>query len=157
MISKIYKVASYLLILFLLISCTKEVKKNHIPKNTSTSNEWIRAAAAGMNTALFFELKGSRFYKDTLKSVEADVAEIIQIHETVKDKSGRMVMQEIGPVPVKRGQLVNFKPMGKHIMFIVLKNDLLPGDSVEVKFNFAKSKSIIRKVVVKNFEKPREK
>ena len=160
MIFKIFKqVCNIILVvsLILVFSCTKQLKKVDSSKSVSITNAWIRAAAAGMNTALFFDLKGSKYFGDTLKSVEADAAEIIQIHETVKDESGKMIMREIGATAVPRAKTIFFKPMGKHVMFIVLKNDLLADDSVKVKFNFAKSKPIIKSVIVKNFQKPGEK
>lgn len=112
---------------------------------------WIRSAAAGMNTALFFNLSNNTEQDDTLKSVESDAAELIQIHETLKDENGIMRMEEIGKVAIGKKQKVEFKPMGKHIMFIVLKNDLKSGDSVLVKFNFSNSNQIIQKVIVKDF------
>lgn len=157
MTSKIYNSSFrfFVLIILLLVvnSCTKEFRKNDHEKKLTIKNAWIRSASAGMNTALFFDVVGSRFSVDTLKSVESDAAELIQIHETIKDETGMMSMKEIGLVIIPRAKVISFKPMGKHVMFIVLKNDLFAGDSVKVKFVFSKSKPIVKNVVVKNFNK----
>jgi len=130
-----------------------EKKEAKISKEIEIKNPWIRSAAAGMNTALFFDLKNNSEADDSLVSVESDAAELIQIHETIKAPNGMMQMKEIGKVSVRKGTEMKFKPMGKHIMFILLHEDLPAGDSVEVKFNFSKAKSMSQKVVVKDFTK----
>ncbi|GAB4129556.1 MAG: hypothetical protein Fur0015_03500 [Ignavibacteriales bacterium] len=135
-----------------IASCGKTDSPNKkTTKEIEIEKPWIRSAAAGMNTALFFNLINNTEFDDTLISVESDAAELIQIHETLKDENGMMRMEEIGKVAVAKNDSVIFKPMGKHIMFIVLKNDLMSGDSVLVKFNFTKSNQIVQKILVKDF------
>jgi len=148
------KIILLIITVVMFAGCNSTEKKDaNISKEIEIKNPWIRSAAAGMNTALFFDLVNNSEVDDSLVSVESDAAELIQIHETIKTPNGMMQMKEIGKVSVGKGTEIKFKPMGKHIMFILLHEDLSAGDSVGVKFNFSKSKSISQKVVVKDFTK----
>ncbi len=86
-------------------------------------NVWLRPAAKGMNSAMYFEIVNNSDKPDTLFKVTSSAAELVQIHETFK-KDGLMGMREVKFVVIKPHSTLKFQPGGYHVMFIKLKKDL---------------------------------
>ena len=86
---------------------------------------------------------------DTLIGVSGDVAETIQLHQTL-EKNGMMAMEE-----AKDGLLVpangkaELKPGSYHVMLINLKKDLKPGDAFKLTLKFKSGKELAVDVPVR--------
>ena len=111
-------------------------------------NAWIRPAAKGMNSALYFEVKNNSDNPQTLYKVECAVAKLVEIHETYK-KEDKMAMRKIENVVIKGKSSFKFKPGRHHIMLIRVKEDLKEGSEHEVTFLFKNSVPYKLKVPVK--------
>ena len=108
----------------------------HSPK-INIENAWVRPAAKGMNSALYFDLKNTTGKPATLYKVSSSAAELVQIHETI-NKNGAMSMKEIKTLAVPANKTVQFAPGGYHVMLINLKKDLKAGSKVEFTFYIKK-------------------
>ena len=122
--------------------------------NLAVLNPWIRPAAQGMNTAAFFTLENNTGVSDTLYDVSSELAVLTQIHETFTDEDNRMGMRHIDFVEIPPHSKIEFKPGGKHVMFMRLKNDLKAGKTAEVTLRFRKAGNVNIKADVKDLMPP---
>ncbi|MCL5028058.1 MAG: copper chaperone PCu(A)C [Bacteroidetes bacterium] len=111
---------------------------------------WVRPAAKGMNSALYFDLRNNTSNTDTLIKVSSPVAELVQVHETL-NKNGLMEMKEVKSLGVHKNQIIKFAPGGYHVMLIKLKKDLKAGAKVGFVFYFKKAGKIKVTAVVKSY------
>lgn len=92
--------------------------------------------------AVFMRLRNKGDEADRLVGGETDVAQVVEIHETVMDGE-MMKMQMLAEgleVPAK-GE-VTLKPGGYHIMLIDMQRDLEVDDTFALKLQFEKSGTI---------------
>ena len=135
----------FLLISLIVLSCNDKNKTLDIPEtnsevieknNLKITNAWIRPGAAGMNTAFFFNVYNSSEIADTLISVESEIAEIVEIHETFTKGEDMMGMRSVDFVEIPAGTNFEFKPMHHHVMLIKVIDDLKIEDEGIVNLNF---------------------
>ena len=98
-------------------------------------DQWLRPSAEKMATALYFTIENNSDVPDTLYSVESDISDRIEIHETYSS-GDIMGMREIGSVAVEAGKVVKLEPGGKHIMVMKLKRDIREGDEIDFILRF---------------------
>jgi len=90
------------------------------------------------NGAVYMMLMNEGNSDDVLLSVETDVAETVELHET-KMENDVMKMSPIANIPVPAGGSATLEPGGKHVMLINLKEELVSGQKIAVTLNFEKS------------------
>ncbi len=105
-----------------------------------TVNEaWVNSAPLmGMPGAAYFVIQNNGAAADQLLSVESDIAQTLEMHET-KESGGIMQMSPVASVPIPAGSQVEFKPGGFHVMLIGLTRELKTGDKVQLMLNFEKA------------------
>ena len=102
---------------------------------------WARPADAGKNTAVYLEMENSLPEGDSLTGVRSAAAERTELHESVMEGETMRMRPMIGIALPSGGRIV-FRPMGPHVMLLRLRDPLVPGDSVEVTFDFASGRSL---------------
>lgn len=138
--------------------------------DVSVVDAWARPAAAGTNSAAYFQLFNGSDEADALLSAQSSVARVVEIHETMMmdmsehmgegdemgDSEGtEMGMEAMQMVPQDRvdigaGETVVFEPGGLHIMMIDLQQDLAVGDEIDLTLNFESGLSLALTVEVKS-------
>lgn len=93
----------------------------------------IGATPAGADAALYVDVRSP--VDDRLVAVTTDVGTSVSLHETV-ERGGGEVMVEVDSFALEAGELVRLEPFGDHAMLELLREDLAPGDDVEVTFRF---------------------
>lgn len=140
------------LILFLfavpLLAQTAEINKSGVLINDA----WIRVAASGSNTALFFEVINKSDKPDTLLSAESNLSEVVEVHETFKRENDMMGMRKVKFVVVPPKSSVKFKPRDLHVMLIKLKKDLKAGDKGEATLIFKNSGKVKVEAMVRDMQ-----
>jgi len=63
--------------------------------------------------------------------------------------NGTMVMQQQESIPIPAGDSVELKPGGLHVMLIELRQDLKPGDELELILNFQNAGEMEYKVTIR--------
>ncbi len=102
---------------------------------------WVKAADDGMSAA-FGVLENSGTEQVTLVSVTSAASERIELHETVENDSGAMVMQELPTgFVIPAGGSMELKPGGNHIMLMGLAAPIQAGDEVRFTLTFADGSS----------------
>lgn len=103
---------------------------------------WARPADAGKNTAVYLEMENTLPKGDSLTGVRSEAAERTELHESVMEGETMRMRPMIGVALPSGGRIV-FRPMGPHVMLLRLRDPLVPGDTVEVTFDFASGRSLV--------------
>lgn len=93
---------------------------------------WAISGEEGMSSA-FGTLENTTGEDVVVVAATSDASPEVELHETVADESGEMVMREVdgGFVVPAGGELV-LEPGGNHLMLMDLDRPLLAGDLLEV-------------------------
>jgi periplasmic copper chaperone A len=102
---------------------------------------WARAAMPGMpNSAAYALLLNLTATDELLVSANAEVAEVVELHEMVMDEGDVMRMRPLeAGIVIPAGGTALLKPGGLHIMLIGLATELEADDTIEIMLNFAVS------------------
>lgn len=106
---------------------------------------WMRAAARGADTLMFFEAENEGL-EDTLLGAEAAFASSAEIVGLTLD-GDRIAVMPVGPIEVGEGRTL-FDPGGLAIALTELSVELVEGTIVEVTLNFAERGEIVVDVLV---------
>jgi copper(I)-binding protein len=87
-------------------------------------------APTGPNAAMYFTARGSD-EADSLRSASTDVANEVQIHETVTSDEGTMSMPSIPRLELPAGGQLVLEPGGYHLMLVDV-DQLEVGDTISV-------------------------
>lgn len=117
----------------------------------SSSNVWVKAADGGM-TAGFGELTNTGDTDLTVVSATSPATSSMQLHETVQNENGQMVMREVegGFVIPAHGSLA-LAPGGNHLMFMDVTSPLRAGDDTSITLTFSDSSTVQITAPVKEF------
>ena len=109
----------------------------------SVMEPWSRPSpmVAG-NGAVYMMLMNKGGQADTLTSVSSDIAETIELHETKMEGDVMKMAPVQGGIEVPAGGSAELKPGGLHVMLINLKEELVPGNKIELTLNFENSDPI---------------
>jgi copper(I)-binding protein len=123
---------------------------NSFSPKVKIESAWLRPAARGMNSALYFNINNVTTKADALYKVTSKAAELVQLHSTVKNSNGTEGMKEIKQIAVPANSVIKFEPGGYHVMLINLKKNLRVNSKVEFTFYFkmagkVKIKAVVRK------------
>jgi len=97
---------------------------------------WVKPGKIGSTSEAFLIISNATDTSDSLQSISSDAASSIEIRSQDQDKSGRITMKVIESVPVPAQQEVIFKPGKLAIALTGLKQDLEPGDTIDLFLNF---------------------
>lgn len=101
------------------------------------SDAWVKSAESGMSAG-FGELSNDSDQDVTVVSASAEAATMIELHETVENDSGEMVMrQKNGGFVIPAGGTFDLEPGGNHIMLMDLTNPLEAGADVTFTLTFS--------------------
>lgn len=108
---------------------------------------WVRTAAQGSNSALYFVIHNYNATDDELVGVSTEVSDAAEIHESsmVNDV---MQMRMVESVPLASGKDVVFESGGLHVMLVGLKEEAKIGDMVDIVLHFKNSEDIRLQVPV---------
>jgi len=99
------------------------------------------ARASMPNGAVYLHLMNEGGADDRLVSVESNVAEATELHETKMDENDVMQMRPIEAVELPAGGSATLEPGGMHVMLMGLTEELGQGDTFEMILNFENSES----------------
>jgi copper(I)-binding protein len=121
-------------------------------QHLTASDVSIRATAPGMTmTGGYGTIMNKGDAPETLIAVHVDFAVKGEIHTMIHDNGVMKMRQMTGGLEVPAGEMAVLKPGDKHLMFIGVKQTLVPGTRFEVKLEFA---SGLTKIVTGHVKKP---
>ena len=100
------------------------------------SDAWVKSAEEGMSAA-FGILANSGTTDAVVVSASTEASPMIELHETVENDSGEMVMQQKdGGFVIPAGSDFALEPGGNHIMLMGLTAPLAAGEEVSFTLTF---------------------
>ena len=150
-VKRIVFVALILSLLALTVGACGGEKKPDI----KISGVWARQSPmAATNGAAYMVIENKGRMDDALIGADANVSDVVEIHEMVIDENNVMHMKPVEGqrlvIPAK-GK-VELKPGGYHIMFIGLKQPLKEGEVIDLTLKFEKSGIMKVQAPVKKME-----
>ncbi|MDH5426142.1 MAG: copper chaperone PCu(A)C [Gammaproteobacteria bacterium] len=126
---KIFKFFSSLLLLVVFSA-------NSFAANITIIEPYARAVPGSQpNSAAFMILKNNGTNDRALVNARSSVSKVVELH-THKKEGGMMRMRRVKQIAIKADSEAVLKPGGLHIMFIGLKQQLNPGDNVDLELMF---------------------
>ncbi|MES9935806.1 MAG: copper chaperone PCu(A)C [Sedimenticola sp.] len=102
----------------------------------AVSDAYARAVPPGQpNSASFMTIVNNSGADHALVNAESPVSKVVELHTHTMDE-GMMKMRRVDKIDLPAGQTVTLKPGGLHVMFIGLKEDLKPGQNVDLTLIF---------------------
>jgi copper(I)-binding protein len=147
---KTIKINHWLASLILLGLVSISPAQAHADKaHVDVADAWIRPTVAGqMGTGGFMKITAREDLQ--LVGISTSLTKSAEVHEMrpSKDKPDVLEMREVKAVALPKGQTVEFKPGGYHLMFMDLKQVLKNGESVPVTLRFKNAKGQVSKLDV---------
>lgn len=112
---------------------------------------WVKAEESGM-TAAFGTLENPTDADVEVVAVTSAAATAMELHETVMNDDGQMVMQEVEAFTVPAGGSTELEPGGDHLMFMGLTGPIAAGDDVEITLTLADGSEVSFVAVAKDYE-----
>lgn len=147
------------LTLFALTACSATQPSNAAPaaEEVTISDAWVKAAGPGEMTAVFGFFENSGEHDATVSSVRSVVSEQIELHETVPNESGQMVMREVeGGFVLPAEQGFALEPGGNHIMLMDLPQAVRAGEEASFTVAFADGSELDFTALVKDYSGAKE-
>jgi copper(I)-binding protein len=104
---------------------------SHEAAALTITDVWVKAADTGM-TGAFGILHNDSETPVTVVSASSDVANLVELHETVADATGEMVMRPVTGFEVPAGGELELAPGGDHIMLMGLVDPIEPGEEITI-------------------------
>lgn len=106
-------------------------------QDVALADGWVKAADTGMSAA-FGELTNSGPEDVAVVSATTEASSILELHETVENETGEMIMREIdGGFVIPAGEALDLEPGGSHIMLMGLTDPLEAGEEVSFTLTFS--------------------
>lgn len=117
--------------------------------HVDVADAWIRPTVAGQKgTGGFMKLTAREDL--TLTGISTKLTKVAEVHEMrpSKDKPDVLEMRAIPSLALPKGQTVELKPGGHHLMLLDLTQQLQNGESVPVTLHFKNAKGQVSKLDV---------
>ena len=112
----------------------------------------MRPTAEGENGAVYFVLQNDSSEPDELIDVSSSIADAVEVHESsMAAGTDVMQMRQVSSVALDADSEVAFGPGGLHVMLVDVKNELKPGNVVEITLHFRNHAEIPVSVSVSEF------
>lgn len=103
----------------------------------SVTDAWVKSAESGMSAA-FGTLTNESDADVTVVSAESPASPMLELHETVENDAGEMVMQQKeGGFVIPAGGSITLEPGGNHIMLMDLVAPLAAGEQATFTLTFS--------------------
>jgi len=117
----------------------------------SITDPWVKAADSGMSAA-FGTLENAGASDVTIVSAQSAASSMLQLHETVSNAAGEMMMQQKqGGFVVPAGGSLELAPGGNHIMMMDLSNPIKAGDEAKFTLTLSDGSTIDFTAVAKDY------
>lgn len=121
------------LLLCVVAACSGQA---HQEGGIALSAAWLRASAPGAAQAAAYFTITNTGSSDRLIGVESTVGSAT-LHESRVDAAGVVRMQPLETVDLPAGQVVEFAPLGRHVMLTGLRAPLRAGQRIPLVLKFA--------------------
>ena len=113
---------------------------------------WVKTAQPSDMTAAFGTLENASDQDVTVVSVESSASPMMELHETVENDSGQMVMREVeGGFTIPANDHLHLEPGGNHLMLMELPEAIQAGQEVTFTLTFSDDSTLEFTAVAKDY------
>ena len=112
-------------------------------ENMLVDHPWMKVF--NNNGAGYFKIKNIGTNDIHLLEVVSDSVDNIELHTIIMEEDVAKMRPIKGGVIIKVGESMEFKPMGNHLMFFGINQELGEGELMEAIFKFKNSKDLLVK------------
>lgn len=110
-------------------------------EEVTIEDAWVKAADSGMSAA-FGRITSTGEHDVTIVQVTSPASTVLEMHETVEDATGAMVMQpKQGGFTIAAGGSLTLEPGADHIMLMDLVAPIVAGDEIDLTLTFSDGSS----------------
>jgi hypothetical protein len=118
----------------------------------TVEDAWVKTAEEGMSAA-FGTIENTGDADVVIVGASTSASPMIELHETVEDDSGAMVMRpKDGGFVIPAGDHLQLEPGGNHIMLMGLAQPIVAGDEVTFTLEFEDGSTLDFTAPAKDFE-----
>jgi len=118
----------------------------------TVEDAWVKSAAQGEMTAGFGTIENSSDEDVTVVSVESPASSMMELHETVENDSGQMVMREVeGGFVIPANDHLHLEPGGNHLMLMELPEAVNAGEEIVFTLTFSDDSTLRFTAVAKDY------
>lgn len=125
-------------------------------KGIEIHSAWMRPTGQGENGAVYFVIHNHSSTADELLGASSDIAEAIEMHQSMTTGEDVMRMHEMATVPLEPFVEMGFAPGGLHFMLVGLKQETRTGDEIEIILHLRNSEDMRVVVPVRETAAPQE-
>lgn len=100
-------------------------------------------------SAAYMQIENKGSEADVLIKAETDVADLVELHETVVENDVAQMKPLAEGISLPLGSVTELKPGGLHIMLMQLKRELVAGESITLTLTFKSGKTLTFDVPVR--------
>jgi copper(I)-binding protein len=116
------------------------------------NDPYVRGVPPGQpNSAAFMQIVNKGSSDHALVSGSSPASEEVELH-THTMEGGMMRMRQVEKIELPAGQTVSLQPGGLHVMLIGLKQELAPGEEVELTLIFEDGSEVTMKAPVRKLQ-----
>jgi len=106
-------------------------------ETVTVTDAWVKTADSGMSAA-FGVIENTGDDDVVVTAATTDAAEMIELHETVENEAGELIMREIdGGFTIPAGGELTLEPGGNHLMLMGITGPIAAGDEVGFTLTFS--------------------
>src|SRR5690625_378988 len=124
----------------------------------AVEDPWIKATEEAMETdsddsmtGAFAHLTNVSGEDQTIIGADAEIAELVELHEVVDDGGVNVMQEKEGGFPVAADERYELNPGEDHIMLMELSDEIRPGDVVDITIEVEGGSSQTIEFVAKDF------
>lgn len=124
----------------------------------SVEDPWIKATEESLDTSsdqsmtgAFVHLTNISGEDQTIVGADAEIAELVELHEVVDDGGVNLMQEKEGGFPVAADQRYELNPGQDHVMLMDLTEEIKPGDLIEITLELANGETQVIDFVAKEY------
>lgn len=130
---------------------TDEPQKEVSASGLKITDAWVKAVEEGMSSG-FGVLTNTTAEDMTVVSATANVSDDIELHETVMNEDGQMVMREHQDgFVIPAGESYHLEPGGDHLMLMSITTPLQAGNTVEFTLTLDNGETVDFEAPIKDY------
>lgn len=154
MINRFISCTISIVVLLLLAGCEQE---NEYGRDSALEDQsgihiedaWARPGSEDRISAAYFLLTNFGDETDKLLSVESEIANNVEIHESYEREEGMIGMREVTDLEIPAQTTIRFEQGGLHVMLIQLTHQLQNGDTFNLILTFENYGEVVAEVTAR--------
>lgn len=124
----------------------------------AVEDPWIKATEESLDessdssmTGAFAHLTNTSGEDQTIVSAQAEIADVVELHEVVDDGGVNLMQEKEGGFPVGADETYELNPGEDHVMLMELSEEISPGDPVEITLELENGESQTIEFIAKEY------